>query len=87
LPLTKPQIEFESCLVNEVKNDCLTTINGTNFRIQQKGVARKGSLFGSHNYLGKSALHYKLRVDILAGNSVWVKGPYPAGVWPDMKIF
>jgi hypothetical protein len=26
-------------------------------------------------------------VDILAGNLVWFEGPYPAGVWPDVKIF
>ncbi len=55
------------------------TIYGTNFCIQQKGAARKGNLFGSHNYTGKSALRYKLGVDILAGNSVWVEEPYPAG--------
>ncbi len=47
-------------------------INGTDFRIQQKGVARKGNLSGSHKYTGKSALCYKLKVDILAGNMVWV---------------
>jgi hypothetical protein len=63
------------------------TINGTNFRIQQKGAARKGNLFGSHKYMGKSDLRYKLRVDILAGNLVWVKGPYPAGARNDIKNF
>ncbi len=42
----------------------------TNFCIQQKGAARKGSLVGSHKYLGKSALRYKLGADILAGNLV-----------------
>jgi hypothetical protein len=28
-----------------------------------------------------------LKVNILAGNLVWVEGPYPAGAWPDIKIF
>jgi hypothetical protein len=56
----KPQIVFESRLINNVGNNCLMTINGTNFRIQQKGVARKGNPFGSHKYVGKSALRYKL---------------------------
>jgi hypothetical protein len=50
------------------------TIDGINFRIQQKGAARKGNLFGSHKYAGKSVLCYELGVDILAGNSVWVEG-------------
>ena len=63
------------------------TINGTNFRIQQKGVVKKGNAFGSHKYAGKSALRYELGIDILKGNLVWVEGPYPAGAWPDIKIF
>jgi hypothetical protein len=60
------------------------TIDGTDFRIQQKGVARKVDLFGSHKYAGKSALRYELRVDILMGNLVWDEGPYPAGAWNDI---
>jgi hypothetical protein len=47
------------------------TINSTNLRIQQKGVAsRKGNLFDSHKYVGKSVLRYKLGADILADNLV-----------------
>ena len=63
------------------------TIDGTNFCIQQKGVAMKGNAFGSHKYAGKSALRYELGIDILKGNLIWVEGPYPAGAWPDIKIF
>ncbi len=82
-----PQIDFESHLVNDVRNNCLIIINGTNSRIQQKGVARKGNFFGSHKYAGKSTLRYKLGVDILTVNLGWVKGPYPAGGWPNVKFF
>jgi hypothetical protein len=46
------------------------TIDGTDFRIQQKEVAKKGNAFGSHKYAGKSALRYKLGIDILKGNLV-----------------
>ncbi len=63
------------------------TIDGTDYHIQQKGVAKKGNLFGSHKYGGKSALRYQLGIDILAGNLAWVLGPYPAGRWTDVKIF
>jgi hypothetical protein len=62
-------------------------MDGTNFSIPQKGAATKGNPFGSHKYVGKSALHYELGVDILMGNLVWIQGPYPAGAWPDIKIF
>ena len=53
------------------------TIDGTDFRIQQKGVAKKG----------KSALRYELGIDILKGNLIWVEGPYPASAWLDIKTF
>ena len=63
------------------------TIDGTDFRILQKGAARKGNAFGSFKYAGKSALRYELGVDILAENLVWVSGPYPAGKFTDIAIF
>ena len=85
--LVKPQIDFKSRLVGNKLNDCLMTINGTDFCIQQKGITKKGNAFGSHKYSGKSALQYKLDIDILKGNLVWVEGLYPAGAWPDIKIF
>jgi hypothetical protein len=67
------------------------TNDSTNFCIQKKQFARKGNLFGfgshKYKYVGKSLLHYKLGVDIYAGSLVWVEGPYPAGVCPDVKLF
>ncbi|MFM8622189.1 MAG: hypothetical protein ACKOB3_02260 [Holophagaceae bacterium] len=63
------------------------SVDGTDFRIEQQGPALRGNPFGSHKYAGHSALRYELGIDILAGNLVWVGGPYPAGNWPDIKIF
>jgi hypothetical protein len=63
------------------------TVDGTDFRIPQKGVAKKGNAFGSHKYLGKSALHYELGINILVGNLVWIQGLYPAGKYTDIEIF
>ena len=54
------------------------TVDGTDFR---------RNAFGSHKYAGKSALRYLLGVDILAGNLVWIQGPYPAGKYTGIKIF
>ena len=62
------------------------SVDGTDFRILQKGLAKKGNPFGSHKYAGKSALRYELGVDILAGNLVWIQGPYPAGKYNDIAI-
>ncbi len=63
------------------------SIDGTDFRILQKGPAMRGNAFASHKYAMKSALRYELGIDILAGNLVWVSGPYLAGKWNDVKIF
>ena len=82
---TAAQIVFESRLgAHDVGNDCLMSIDGTDFRILQKGAATRGNAFGSHKYAGKSALRYELGIDILAGNLVWVSRPYPAGKWNDI---
>jgi hypothetical protein len=63
------------------------SVVGTDFCIPQKGDAVAGNPFGSHKYAGKSALRYELGVDILAGNLVWIQGPYPAGKYNDIAIF
>jgi hypothetical protein len=68
-------------------NNCTMTIDGTNFRIYQKGKAAKGNSFTSHKYAGKLALRYELGISILAGNLVWIQGPYPTGKYTDIKIF
>jgi hypothetical protein len=62
-------------------------VDGMDFCIPQKGAARKGNSFGLHKYVGKSTLCYELGVDILMGDLIWIQGPYPAGAWPDIKIF
>ena len=68
-------------------NNCKMIMDGTDFRIPQKGVTKKGNAFGSHKYAGRSALRYKPGADILAGNLVWIQGPYPAGKYTNIKIF
>jgi hypothetical protein len=62
-------------------------VDGTDFCIPQKGALRKGNLFGLHKYAENSAPRFKLGVEILMGNLVWIQGPYPTGAWPKIKIF
>jgi hypothetical protein len=71
----------------DVLNDCLMTVNGTDFRVPQKGTATKGNAFASHKYAGKSAISYELGVSILGGDLVWIQGLYPAGKYTDIKVF
>ena len=63
------------------------SIDGTDFRIQQKGAVAKGNDFASFKLNGKSALRYEIGLDILEGNLIWIQGPYAAGKWTDISIF
>ena len=72
---------------HDVSNDCTMAVDGTDFQIPHKGIAKKGNAFESHKYAGKSALRYELGVDILAGNLVRIQGPHPADEFTDNKIF
>jgi hypothetical protein len=81
------QIVFESRLGHDLLNNCMMTVDGTDLRIPPKGIATKGNAFASHKYTRKSALCYELGVNILAGNLVWIQGPYPAGKYTDITIF
>ncbi len=86
-PPPPPPIVFESRLgAHNVLNNCTMTVDGTDFRIPQKGAAMKGDVFASQ-YMGKSTLRYELGVDILTGNLVWIQGPYPASKYTDIVIF
>jgi hypothetical protein len=61
-PHPQPQIDFESQKKRDIHNNCLMTVNGTDFLVPQKGMVTKGNAFASHKYTGKSALRYKLGV-------------------------
>ena len=86
-PHSTLQVDFERRKDGDILNDCLMSIDGTDFRILQTGMATKGNSFASHKYAGKSALRYEIGVSILGGDLVWINGPYPAGTWTDIKIF
>ena len=61
-PRRRPQtqIDFEDRKLYDVGNDCLMTIDGTDFRVPQTGEAKTGNAFASHKYAGKSALRYEI---------------------------
>ena len=62
-------------------NDCLITVDGTDFRIFEQGPT-----FYSHKFKG-SGLRYEVGVCILYCKIVWINGPFECGIWSDIKIF
>ena len=81
------KIVFESRFDSGSINDCLISIDGTDVRIPQQGAAIPGNPFSSFKFKGNCGLRYEIGVDILAGNIVWVNGPYAAGKYTDIEIF
>ena len=75
------QIVWENRFKKDKGNDCLVTVDGTDFRI-----AEHGRPFFSHKYK-KSGLRYEVALCILTGDVVWINGPYECGMWPDISIF
>jgi len=76
------QIVWENRFKLDKGNDCLVSVDGTDFRMPNHG--RK---FSSHKCKMKSALRYEVGLCILTGDIVWINGPYEAGMWPDISIF
>lgn len=62
-------------------NDCLLSVDGTDFRIFEQGPT-----FYSHKFKG-SGLRYEIGLCILTGSIVWINGPFECGKWPDISIF
>jgi hypothetical protein len=65
----------------DIANDCLISVDGTDFRIPELGKK-----FYSWKYR-KSGLRYEVALCILTGDIVWINGPYEAGIWNDISIF
>jgi hypothetical protein len=81
------QIDFEDRKINDIGNNCLMSIDRTDFWIPQTGEAKTGNWFASHKYSFKSALRYEIGVSIIGGDLVWIQGPYPAGGFNTIAIF
>jgi len=60
------------------------SIDGVDFEIQEPTPRWKGWYNHKHNGPG---LRYEVAVSLKRGDIVWVHGPFPCGMWPDVKIF
>ena len=75
------QILWENRRRDDMGNDCLVNVDGTDFRIQHAG--RK---FYSYKYKA-SGLRYECATSILNGDLVWISGPWEPGMYNDISIF
>jgi hypothetical protein len=88
LTLILPLIVWENRLKNDIQNDCLTSVDGTDCTIKGKVLfnGAPDTRYYSYKFQGP-ALRYEVAVLILSSDIVWVAGPYLPGVWNDLMIF
>jgi hypothetical protein len=84
IPLTVPlcQILFENRKVGDVGNNCLLSVDGTDFCVA-KSYKKP---YYSYKFK-KSGFCYKVALCIKTGNICWWVGPYLPGIWNDNMIF
>ena len=79
------QIVWENRFKGDKGNDCLVSVDGTDFQIKQQ-VGILGKKFHSFKFK-KSGLRYEVCICILTGDIVWVHGPFEPGMYNDIMIF
>ena len=68
----------------DVGATCLVTVDGTDFEINEPKPFNRG--WYSHKFQGPG-VRYEIAVCIQTGLIVWIYGPFPCGLWPDIEIF
>ena len=76
------QIRFENRKIGDVGNDCMLSVDGTDFRVAK---SYEKPLY-SYKFK-KSGLRYEVALCIKTGDICWTAGPYLPGIWNDNMIF
>ena len=73
---------FENRKIRDTLNDCLLSIDGTDFQIAMSYCKS----FWSYKFK-KSGLRYEVGLNIRTGDICWLFGPFPPGDYNDLSIF
>ena len=77
-----PKILFENRKIGDTFNNCLMSIDGTDFQIAMSYCPQYHSF-----KFKKSGLRYEVGLNIHTGDICWIFGPFPAGQYNDLMIF
>lgn len=75
------KILFDNRFKNDRLNDCLLSVDGTDFQRSQTNRD-----WYSHKFK-RSGLRYEVALSILGGDICWICGPWKPGVYNDVMIF
>lgn len=77
-------ILWENRRFNDIFNDAMISVDGTDTPVQQFKPFWKG--WYSHKLNGPGT-RWEVGLCIRSRQIVWIHGPFPCGHWPDLKIF
>ena len=78
------KIQWDNRYAGDVGDDCLISVNCTDFRIGEPfPYARKASKVWYLFKFEGAALRYEVGLNIMAGDIVWINGPFLPGSWTD----
>lgn len=82
------QIKWENRFKGDIQNECLVSVDGTDFRIREPypWQSEVNPAFYSSKFKG-AGLRYEVAVSIQSGDIVWYHGPFPCGRMPDIRIY
>ena len=69
------QIKLDNRYNGNTGSDCLLSVDGTDFRIPERGRD-----WYSHKFK-KSAVRYEIALGIKTGDICWLSGPHQPGIW------
>ena len=77
-------ILWENRRINDIHNDAMMSVDGTDIAVPQFKPFWKG--WYSHKLNGPGA-QWEVGLSIRSRHIVWIHGPFPCGHWPYLKIF
>ena len=82
------QIQWKSRFIGDNQNICLATVDGTDFKINEPWpfTTEVNKKWYSHKFK-HAGVRYEVAISILTGYIVWIHGPFPCGLMPDIRIF
>ena len=78
------QIVWENRYVNDIGNDCLVSVDGTDFPLAWGSNHKRLSCY---KFKGKPGLRYEVAVCLRTSDIVWTSGPHFPGLYNDLQIF
>ena len=74
--ISQLKIDFKNCKINDTGNDCLISVDGTDF-----------ALACCYKFKGKTGLQYEVGVCLQTSDIIWISGLHFPGLYNDLQIF